>query len=140
MSHSSLHNTPLPDYVSPQKRGRYIHMTWFLALLVFTQQSFCHGAGVRPSVNSGFLETAAWIQTKFYGKLPIHHISRRFFIFFQKFKFSNYHEFDSFSLTWDPVGAKITKHYSSHKSLPNFLKLLLNFVSNILTVTFWISL
>ncbi len=52
--------------------------TGFLALLVFTQQSYCHGAGVRrpSSVNSGFSETAAWIQTKFYGKLPIHYISR----------------------------------------------------------------
>ena len=36
----------------------------------------------RPSsINSDFSETAAWIQTKFYMKLPIHHISRPFFFF-----------------------------------------------------------
>ncbi len=47
----------------------------FLALLVFINQSYCHGAGVRrPSVNSGFSETLARIQPKFYGKLPIHHV------------------------------------------------------------------
>ncbi len=60
----------------------------FLALIVFTQQRYCHGAGVRrPSVNSGFSETPAWMQTKLYGKLPIHHISRSYFssFFFSKF-------------------------------------------------------
>ena len=70
------------------------------------QQSYCHGTGVRHpsvrlSVNSSFSETAAWIQAKFYGKLPIHHISRQFFLFFQIFF--------SFLLTWDPMGAKISK-------------------------------
>ncbi len=49
-----------------------------------------------------------------------------FFFFFQNFKFSNFHDFFSFSLTWEPMGAKIAKRYSYHKSLLNFLKLLLN--------------
>ncbi len=59
-----------------------------LALLVFTQQSYCHSTGIRhpsptrpSSVKSDFSETAAWTQTKFYGKLPIHHISEPVFIF-----------------------------------------------------------
>ncbi len=89
----------------------------FLALLVFTQQSYCRSAGFRrPSVNKGFSETATWIGTKFYGKLPIHNISRPFFILFffsnfSIFKFLPF--FFSFSLTWDPMGAKISKRYSS---------------------------
>ena len=70
----------------------------FLALLVFTQQSYCHGAGIRhPSsvrhlpVNPGFSETAAWIQTKFYGMLPISTISPDFFVFFQNFQFLHFY-------------------------------------------------
>ncbi len=43
------------------------------------QQSYCRGAGVRPSINSGFSETSAWIQAKIYRKLTIHHIFRHFF-------------------------------------------------------------
>ncbi len=53
----------------------------------------------RPSVRkSGFSETAAWIQTKFYGKLPIHHISRPFFccFYFLNFQFSNRYDFFQF--------------------------------------------
>ncbi len=39
-------------------------------------------------------------------------------------------EFYSFSLTWDPMGAKISKCYSSYKSQSNVLKLLLNIPPN----------
>ena len=65
----------------------------FLALLDFVSMSYCHGAGVRrPSVrNSCFSETAAWIQPKFCGQLPLYHISRSFFFllffFFEIFNF-----------------------------------------------------
>ncbi len=48
-----------------------------------------------------------------------------------KIEISN--EFYSFSLTWDPMGmmgAKISKRYSSYKSQPNVLKLVLNFPPN----------
>ena len=68
----------------------------FLALFLFKQQNYCHGAGVRrpsvqpSSVNSSFSETAVWIQTKLYGKLSIHHILRPFFFFFQNLKFSHF--------------------------------------------------
>ncbi len=66
-----------------------------LALLDFVSRAtvMAQASGVRPSVNSSFSETAAWIPTKFYGKLPIHHISRPFFCFFQNFTFSNFYEF-----------------------------------------------
>ncbi len=35
-----------------------------------------------------------------------------------------------FSLSWDPTGAKISKHYSSNKSQPQAFKLFLNFLPN----------
>ncbi len=35
-----------------------------------------------------------------------------------------------FSLTWDPMGVKISKRYSSHKSQPKVFKLVLNFTPN----------
>ncbi len=57
------------------------------------------------------------------------------FSFLHKLKSSDFH---SFLLTWDPMGAKIAKHYSSHKSRLNFLKLLLNFCLQYPhEVTFW---
>ncbi len=37
---------------------------------------------------------------------------------------------NSFSLTWDPMGAKISKRYSSYKSQPKAFKLFLNFLLN----------
>ncbi len=38
--------------------------------------------------------------------------------------------FFSFSLPWDPMGAKISKRYSSYKSQPKAFKLFLNFFPN----------
>ncbi len=42
----------------------------------------------------------------------------------------NVYEYFSFSLTWDPIGAKISKRYSSYKSQPKGFKLSLNFLPN----------
>ncbi len=41
-----------------------------------------------------------------------------------------FYEYFSFSLTWDPMGAKISKRYSSYKSQPKAFKLFLNFLPN----------
>ncbi len=41
-----------------------------------------------------------------------------------------FYEYFSFSLTWDPMGKKISKRYFSYKSQPNVLKLFLNFPPN----------
>ena len=41
-----------------------------------------------------------------------------------------WNEYFSFSLTWDPMGAKISKRYSSYKSKPKVFKLFLNFPAN----------
>ncbi len=43
----------------------------------------------------------------------------------------------SFSLTWDPMGAKISKRYSSYKSQPNVFKLVLLFPPMVLTKLRW---
>ncbi len=86
-----------------------------LALLVFTQPRYCHGVGIGrssgypSSVNSGFSETSTWIQTKFHGKLPICHISRKFYsFFFQNCNFSNFHIFFVF-VNIGPYGSQICK-------------------------------
>ena len=56
-----------------------------------------------------------------------------FFLNFEKkndkfYSFSTFYEYFSFSLTWDPMEAKISKRYSSLKSLWNLVKLFLNFL------------
>ncbi len=57
-----------------------------------------------------------------------------FFLFFYEY-FTNiffylFYEYFSFSLTWDPMGAKISKRYSSYKSQPKVFKRILNFLPN----------
>ncbi len=53
--------------------------------------------------------------------------ARTFFFNFGKKKFLIFYEYFLFSLTWDPMGAKMSKRYSSYKSQPNVLKFVLNF-------------
>ena len=62
-----------------------------LALLVFTQQSYCHGVGVhRLAINSGFLESTAWIRIKSYGTEAIYppYLQTVFLSLFQNLKFT----------------------------------------------------
>ena len=47
---------------------------------------------------------------------------------FWNFEFLIFHNFFLLSLTWDPMGAKMPKHYSSLKSLLNPFILFLNFL------------
>ncbi len=64
-------------------RGASAHILWwcgilFLALLDFVRRAtvVAQASVVRClSVNSGFSETAAWIQAKFCGKLLIRHLT-----------------------------------------------------------------
>ncbi len=51
-------------------------------------------------------------------------------IFEKTFKKNFFYEYFSFSLTWDPMGAKLSKSYSSCKSQPKAFKLFLNFLTN----------
>ena len=51
-----------------------------------------------------------------------------FFFFFCMFE--NFYEYFSFSLTLDPMRAKLSKRYSSYKSQPKAFKLFLNFLPN----------
>ncbi len=52
------------------------------------------------------------------------------FFSFKKKKNWFIYEYFSFLLTWDPMGAKISKRYSSYKSQPKVFKLFLNFLPN----------
>ena len=49
------------------------------------------------------------------------------FWFFERFFFFIFNDFFLFSLTWDPMGTKNSKHFS-HKSQPKVFKLSLNFL------------
>ena len=55
---------------------------------------------------------------------------------FWNFENWNFNDFFPFSLTWDPMGAKISKCYSSYKLQPNVLKLLLHFFNGPQKTTF----
>ncbi len=81
---------------------------------------------VKSSVNSGFSETAAWIQVKFYGRLPIYHISSLLFSFCKIFSFHILTILFSFSLTWNNIGAKISKRYSSYTFIWSERNVLIN--------------
>ncbi len=69
--------------------------------------------GRHLSVHSGFSAIAAQIQAKFCRKLPIRHIPRPFVFLFSKCSLLNFLRLFPFSLTCDPIGAKIAKHHSS---------------------------
>ncbi len=72
----SLTNIPLRAKETVKLTHSIVSSAWLC------QQRHCRGAGIRhPSVNSGFSETAAWIQAKFCRKLLIRQISRPFFLF-----------------------------------------------------------
>ncbi len=49
---------------------------------------------------------------------------------FLNFENWNLNEFYSFSLTWDPMGVKISKYYYAYKSQPKAFKLVRNFLPN----------
>ncbi len=68
----------------------------------------------RSSVNRDFSETAAWVQAKCYGMLHQLFLQISFLSFFQILNFFYYFISLAFSLTWDPVGAKISKRNFSH--------------------------
>ena len=93
----------------------YIHWTTILALLVFTQQNYSHGASVRrrPSsvvclqlyVKLIFSEIVKQINAKFCGKVATRHISRAFFSF-QKFEFFNCNDFFFVFFNLGPYGSE----------------------------------
>ena len=65
-------------------------------------------AGVRrlsSSVDIVFSDTTEWFNAKFWGQVPIHHISRPFF--FQNFKFL---------IFYDHISSESTNHIHSQKS------------------------
>ncbi len=64
---------------------------------------FCPSSVLTSSVSSIIWEVIAWISFKFWLLLPLGHMTKLFFIFEKK------KEYFSFSLTWDPIGAKTSK-------------------------------
>ena len=89
-----------------------------------------HPSSVRPSVASIISEAIPWMSFKFLVVVSLGHMPRRFLNFWKK---KIFYECFSFSLTWDPIGAKTSKRYSSLKSLLNPFKPFLNFFSVVLT-------
>ena len=87
----------------------------------------------RPSVRVAIISAPnARICSKFWLLLPLGHTLGLFWgeILFYLFLYIYFfYEYFSFSLTWDPIGARISKRYSC-KSLPKVFKLLLTFLPN----------
>ncbi len=112
--------------------------TPFLALFDYVSRAHeiaIRPSSVRPSVTSVISEhREVWISymdffrillvgcTGLYARICFFLIKKCMFWFLLRFLFS-------FSLTWDPMGAKISKRYSSLISLLKFFKLL-NFIPN----------
>ncbi len=72
-------------------------------------------------------EPNARISFKFSLLLPMGHTLRHFFYFLNIFFI--FYEYFSISLTWNPMGATVSKRYS-YKSQPKVFKLFLNFLCN----------
>ncbi len=71
------------------------------------------------------------ISFKFHLWLLLDYSQNQFFLFLKKtFFFLIFYEYFSFSLTWDPMGAKISKRYSTYKLQLMAFKLFLNFLPN----------
>ncbi len=68
---------------------------------------------------------------KFWLLVPLDYTkSQIFYNYIVKKKFLIFYEYFSISLTSDPIGAKISKRYSSYKSQPKAFKHFLNFLPN----------
>ncbi len=108
--------------------------TWLvhLVLALLDYVSRAHEIAIRPSsiTRTIISETNAQIAFKFWLLVPLSHMPGHFFEFLKKKFFLIFYECFSFSLTWDPMGAKISKRYSSYKSQPKVFKLFLNFLPN----------
>ena len=79
-------------------------------------------------------ESNARISFKFWLLLrKLVHTLTLFFLIFEKNVFLSFFTNIFRSLTWDPMGAKITKRYSSYKSPPKVSKLYLSFLLIVLT-------
>ncbi len=125
-SSRSPHTQPSGIYAS------YLFASPFLALLDFVSRATVMAqasvvrrpSSVRPSVRPSVRRPSVR-KLKFLGNRCMDpgqilweatyppYLQTFFFVFFLNFQFSNFYDFFSFSLTWDPMGAKISKRYSS---------------------------
>ena len=99
----------------------FSHCIGTLALLDFVSRAIvvAQASSVRSLTQVSF----SWIQAKIYRKLPIHHVSWHFFFLNIHFSHKFSRLFFSFSLTWHPMGAKISKCYSFSSFHPIWAKL-----------------
>ncbi len=102
------------DFTTSQKPFLpFTSLHWSLALFDFVSRStvVAQGSVFRKLRFLG--NRCIWIQAQFCGQLP-HHISKTFLFLIQNFSIFNFFTiFVSFSLTWDSMGANISKRYSS---------------------------
>ncbi len=117
----------------------------FLALLDYVSRA--HGIKIRPSSVVRRLSSVVRLWHRLSLKL-LHGFLSNFgcsfprsicpdVLFFEIFFFLIFYEYFSFSLTWDPVGAKTSKRYSSLRPRLNPFKLFLNFWMVLTKVLFW---
>ncbi len=110
----------------------YRHVNSFLALLDYFSRAHESKFVRRPScVRAAIIsEPNPRISIKFWLFLPLSHtLGLLFYVFFLIFNLIfGLYEYFSFSLTWDHMGTKISKRYSSYKSLPKVFKLFPNFL------------
>ena len=92
----------LLDFVSRATVVAQASVVCASSILPLTEGSQKPLPGSRPNVMESYLST----------------ISSDVFIFIQKFHLSNFYDFFSFSLTWDLIGAKISKRSSSYNFHP----------------------
>ncbi len=99
----------------------------FLALLDYVSRAheiaICPSSVVRPSVRQSVLQLSLHGFLSNFSCVSPGQYARAFFDFFKRKHFF-------FSLTWDPMGAKISKRYFFYKSQPKVFNLFLNFLPN----------
>ena len=105
----------------------YMHPSCFtfLALLDYVSRAYETEIRLSSARPSSVYDTIisvlnTWFSFKFWLFLPLGHTLGRFLNYFLRIC--------SFSLTWDPMGAKISKGYSCYKPQAKCFKLFLNFL------------
>ncbi len=138
VQHMTPENHAILSGCQGKNKKKIFKVLLFLALLDYVSRAheieICPSSVVRrPSsvVRVAIIsEPTARISFKFHLWLLLDHSQDLFFYFKKKILGGIFYEYFSFLLTWDPMGVKISKRYSSYKSHPKAFKLFLNFLLN----------
>ncbi len=112
-------NSKAPILRAATEFGRKIKLNYLFKSLTMSAELMKSQIVCRPSYVCVAIisEPNARISFKFWLLLPLGHMLGPFLIKKNNiFIFYFFYEYFSFSLTWDPVHAKISKCYSSYKS------------------------